>query len=50
MEALLFQVSPTDPAVFAGAALVLVSVALGACLVPARQAIALDPVESIRAE
>jgi putative ABC transport system permease protein len=48
LGALLFQVSPTDPVIFAGMALLFVSVALVASYLPARRALDVDPVVSIR--
>jgi ABC-type antimicrobial peptide transport system permease subunit len=49
MGYLLYRVSPTDPAAF-GVALVLVGVAAAAaCIVPARRAIRTDPVRVLRA-
>jgi predicted permease len=47
---LLFEIAPGDPATFAGVAAVLASVALGACLIPARRATRVDPVVSLRVE
>jgi putative ABC transport system permease protein len=50
LRALLFQVSPDDPAVLFGAAAVLVLVALLASYAPARRAAAVDPAEALRAD
>jgi len=50
MSALLFNVSPTDPATFAALALAVVAVALSACLIPARRAIRVDPMVALRYE
>lgn len=46
----LYQVSTTDPVTFILVPLVLVVVALAACVVPARRAVAVDPATTIRAE
>ena len=43
-------VSPDDPVAFAAVSLVLVVVAFVACLIPARRAIRVSPVEALRAE
>jgi ABC-type antimicrobial peptide transport system permease subunit len=43
MRSLLFGVAPTDLPSYAGAAAALLTVALAACLVPARRAAASDP-------
>lgn len=47
---LLFQVSPTDPVTVVGAAVVVVGATLAACLVPARRAVSVDPVDALRPE
>jgi putative ABC transport system permease protein len=50
MTTLLFNVKPTDPAVFAVVALVLVAVALLASYLPARRASRIDPLVALRDE
>jgi predicted permease len=50
MQALLFQVSPTDARVFAGVTLALSVVALAAAFLPARRATRLEPTAALRAE
>lgn len=50
MRALLFQVSPADPWVFASAILVLTAAAALACWWPARRAARIDPVIALRNE
>ena len=50
LTAFLFEVSPTDATAFAGAALVLIAVAVVACLVPSVRASLVDPVTVLREE
>jgi putative ABC transport system permease protein len=50
MQALLFGVSPLDPITFAAVPVVLVAAAVSASYLPARRAVAVDPVETLRAE
>jgi ABC-type lipoprotein release transport system permease subunit len=47
---LLFEIKATDPATFISISLLLVSIALLACLVPARGALSVDPMVALRAE
>jgi predicted permease len=50
MAALLFGVTPTDPATFASIAALLMAVALAGSYVPARRATRVDPMATLRSE
>ena len=50
VESLLYQVSPRNPAAFVVSAAVLLMVSVAACLVPARRATRVNPVEALRFE
>jgi putative ABC transport system permease protein len=50
LESLLFHVSPRDPVAFAVSGAVLLVVSVAACLVPARRATRVSPIEALRFE
>ena len=49
MHALLFGISPSDPATYAVVAIVLAGVAFLACWIPARRAVRTNPLDALRA-
>jgi putative ABC transport system permease protein len=50
LVSLLFEVNATDPATFVSISLLLISIALLACLFPAHRALKVDPMIALRAE
>ncbi|HEX6465188.1 MAG TPA: hypothetical protein VFZ98_12065 [Vicinamibacterales bacterium] len=50
MTSLLYGVTPNDPATFVAVTTILVIVALTACYIPARRAVALDPTVALKRE
>ncbi len=50
VSGLLFGVSATDPVVFVGVSILVAVAAFGACLVPSRRALGVDPLVALRAE
>jgi putative ABC transport system permease protein len=48
LHALLYEVKPADPVTLAGVAAILLATAVLACLVPARRAMAIDPVSALK--
>jgi ABC-type lipoprotein release transport system permease subunit len=48
LSGLLYGISPNDPGTFAAVILLLTGSALGACLLVARRAVAVDPVAAMR--
>ena len=50
LKTVLYEVSPFDPMSFSLVATVLALVGVGACLIPARRATKIDPMEALRTE
>ena len=50
LASLLVQITPRDPVTFAGISILLVLVAIAACVIPARRASRVDPLVALRTE
>ena len=50
LSSLLFEIGPTDPTTYVGAAFLLLVAAVFACYIPARRALSVSPVEALREE
>jgi len=50
LSSLLFQLSPWDPVTYAGVTVLMISIAIMACYIPARRAARIDPMEALRYE
>jgi putative ABC transport system permease protein len=50
LESLLYQVSPRDPLAFVVSAGLLVVVSIAACLIPARRATQVNPMDALRSD
>jgi putative ABC transport system permease protein len=50
LRSMLYGTQPLDPAAFAGAAAILMAVAVLACLIPAWRASLIDPIQALRTE
>lgn len=50
IRSMLYETEPLDPIVFAAVAMLLLNVAIGACLAPAWSASRLDPMQALRTE
>jgi ABC-type antimicrobial peptide transport system permease subunit len=50
LKSMLFEMSPTDPVTYGIVAVILLSVAILACYIPARQAAKIDPMNALRYE
>ena len=48
LRGLVFNMNPLDPATFVGIGVVLLLTGMAACLVPARRAVAVNPIEALR--
>jgi predicted permease len=50
VNSLLFEISPYDPVIMLDSALMLLAVGTAACLLPARRAVAVEPMQALRTE
>ena len=50
LNAVLYEVSPSDPLTLASVSVLLIGIAAVACYLPARRAMAVDPIEALRVE
>jgi putative ABC transport system permease protein len=50
LQSLLFEISPHDPWILGGVSLLMLAIAAAACYIPARRAMYVDPIDTLRSE
>jgi len=50
LQSLLFEISPHDPWILSGVSLLMLAIAAAACYIPARRAMHVDPIDTLRSE
>ena len=50
LQSLLFEITATDMATYVGISLLLLFISVIACVIPARRAAAIDPVQTLKVE
>ena len=50
LQSLLFEISPHDPWILSGVSLLMLAIAAAACYIPARRAMYVDPIDTLRSE